>query len=152
MVIPYVGRNKNTMDYNVILACNSTACMTIILKCLGCISQPVYMALDGNLAFLLQYGSHYKCVSKTSLRWNQQRGFIIKESLVRGVIGEFEPGPHLKLIINVLLAEWLAFWPSTQSIRVQIPVWTHDWFGFQYNRRSRLWQICVPLQAVNAQV
>ena len=37
---------------------------------------------------------------------------------------------------NVLLAEWLACWTSTQSTRVQFPVWTHDWFGFQYNRRS----------------
>ena len=65
---------------------------------------------------------------------------------------EFIAGNLFIITNNVLLAEWLAFWTSTQSTRVQFPVWTHDWFGFQYNRRSRLWQTCVPLQAINAQV
>ena len=57
-------------------------------------------------------------------------------------------------LLYVLLAEWLVLWTNltTQLTRVRFPVGTHDWFGLQYNRRSRLWQICVPLQAVKAQV
>ena len=38
----------------------------------------------------------------------------------------------------VLLVEWLVSWTSTQSTRVQSPVCPHDWFGCQYNRRSRV--------------